>query len=215
RKQLEDIRLLWNQRGAGKHVFGIERFVLIFISALLMCMPTMFIRWHFGINGLLPRKRAIEVYAISKVLILFFLLSTGQSNAWYSLVASIIFLVDLFLFLTGLTLLKEFWTKPASHTRTLILLGLNFIEFSLGFAVLYAHYNCLNSAGQPLAGWSGYIYFSIVTSATVGYGDVVPAPGIGRLLASIQILLALGFMATTVAYFVGNLTRERLKINDA
>ena len=39
------------------------------------------------------------------------------------------------------------------------------------------------------------IWWAVVTATTVGYGDVVPASGFGRLLATVLILVGIGFIA--------------------
>ena len=39
------------------------------------------------------------------------------------------------------------------------------------------------------------VYWAIVTMTTVGYGDVVPQTELGRLLASVVMLLGFGIIA--------------------
>jgi hypothetical protein len=56
---------------------------------------------------------------------------------------------------------------------------------------------------------SDYTYFSFVTMATVGYGDLTPEGGIGRALAVTEGLLGQIYLVTTVAALVGNLGRTR------
>ena len=41
------------------------------------------------------------------------------------------------------------------------------------------------------------VYWAIVTMTTVGYGDVVPQTELGRLLASVVMLLGFGIIAIT------------------
>jgi hypothetical protein len=45
----------------------------------------------------------------------------------------------------------------------------NYIEMVFGFAVLYSFTNKFN---KPLSHWFDSIYFSTVTSSTIGYGDL-------------------------------------------
>jgi hypothetical protein len=54
---------------------------------------------------------------------------------------------------------------------------------------------------------SDYTYFSFVTMATVGYGDLTAQGGIGRALAVTEGLLGQIYLVTTVAALVGNLGR--------
>jgi hypothetical protein len=54
-----------------------------------------------------------------------------------------------------------------------------------------------------------FIYFSYVTQATVGYGDLSAATDLGRMLAITEGLLGQIYLVTIVALLVGNLGRER------
>jgi hypothetical protein len=63
----------------------------------------------------------------------------------------------------------------------------------LGFALLYWATDGLNKSDIGSA-----LYFSVVTQATVGYGDVV-ATGPGRYLVVVQVLSAVAFIAVVPA----------------
>ena len=56
---------------------------------------------------------------------------------------------------------------------------------------------------------SDYAYFSFVTMATVGYGDLTAQEGLGRAFAVTEGLLGQIYLVTTVAALVGNLGRSR------
>jgi hypothetical protein len=56
---------------------------------------------------------------------------------------------------------------------------------------------------------SDYTYFSFVTMATVGYGDLTAQGGLGRAFAVIEGLLGQIYLVTTVAALVGNIGRTR------
>lgn len=45
-------------------------------------------------------------------------------------------------------------------------------------------------------------YFCVVTSATVGYGDLVPKTDLGKLFTSFYILLSVGVIAAFASSFV-------------
>ncbi|MDO9631477.1 MAG: potassium channel family protein, partial [Humidesulfovibrio sp.] len=56
------------------------------------------------------------------------------------------------------------------------------------------------------------LYFSVVTMSTVGYGDVVPHTGAGRVVAGIMILTGVGsFMSAVAATSEHLLTRRAQK----
>lgn len=52
------------------------------------------------------------------------------------------------------------------------------------------------------------LWWSFVTTTTVGYGDISPASGIGRILASILMVTGIGFVGmltgTITTFFIGN-----------
>lgn len=52
-------------------------------------------------------------------------------------------------------------------------------------------------------------YFSFITIATVGYGDLSPAPGVPRSLAVLEAVIGQVFLVTIVARVVSNLGSER------
>jgi voltage-gated potassium channel len=56
---------------------------------------------------------------------------------------------------------------------------------------------------------SDYTYFSFVTMATVGYGDLIAQEGLGRAFAVTEGLLGQIYLVTTVAALVGNLGHNR------
>ncbi len=53
----------------------------------------------------------------------------------------------------------------------------------------------------------GLLYFSYVTLATLGYGDIVPVGQVARSVAMVEALMGQIFLVTLVAALVGNLGR--------
>jgi hypothetical protein len=60
-------------------------------------------------------------------------------------------------------------------------------------------------AGKASVSSSDYEYFSFITLATVGYGDFVPALGVGRALAVLEGLTGQVYLVTVVALVVGRI----------
>lgn len=56
---------------------------------------------------------------------------------------------------------------------------------------------------------SDMTYFSLVTLATVGYGDILPATSTARMLAMIQAVTGQFYVAVVVAIFVGMYSSQR------
>ena len=62
--------------------------------------------------------------------------------------------------------------------------------------------------------WDG-LWWAIVTTTTVGYGDIAPATPMGRILGVVLMLTGIGFVAaigaSIAAYFIENDDNEDLK----
>jgi hypothetical protein len=52
-------------------------------------------------------------------------------------------------------------------------------------------------------------YFSFITLTTVGYGDILPVATVARIVAVIEALLGQIFLATFLAFLVGNYLAQR------
>ena len=55
---------------------------------------------------------------------------------------------------------------------------------------------------------SDLLYFSLITLSTVGYGDMVPLSGEARMLAALEGVTGVVYIATTVAILVSGFRRE-------
>lgn len=69
--------------------------------------------------------------------------------------------------------------------------------------------------GAPVAGVSpqqtqvDLLYFSLITLATVGYGDILPVSDTARMLATIEAIVGQFYVAVIVAVFVGMYAAQR------
>ncbi len=70
----------------------------------------------------------------------------------------------------------------------------------IGFTLI--HWGCRTPLINPAENGSfkSYFYFSGATFFTLGYGDVVPASGLGRGLAILEAGLGFGFLALVIGY---------------
>jgi predicted lysophospholipase L1 biosynthesis ABC-type transport system permease subunit len=53
------------------------------------------------------------------------------------------------------------------------------------------------------------IYFSFITLTTVGFGDIVPARSLSRVLSILEALMGQIFLTTFLAFLVGNYLSQR------
>jgi hypothetical protein len=86
-----------------------------------------------------------------------------------------------------------------------------YVLVGLSFAFIFEIVGAFTSqpffASQETATRSDYVYFSFVTMATVGYGDLTAQGGLGRALAVTEGLLGQIYLVTAVAALVSNLGR--------
>jgi len=92
----------------------------------------------------------------------------------------------------------------------------SFLRLVLAFAVLQLVFGLLmwlcergrnpHFQGPPAAGLSAGVWWSVVTMATVGYGDKVPVTAAGRVLAMTWMLISLIVLTTLTASITTSLT---------
>jgi len=80
----------------------------------------------------------------------------------------------------------------------MLLLFLNYTEIIFAFGVLYS---CGDYFNKPFGNWFDSVYFSIITSSSIGYGDYYPVKTIGKILVSAQAMLFLFFVVLFLNFF--------------
>jgi len=66
------------------------------------------------------------------------------------------------------------------------------------------------SSGQPGTP-NDFLYFSLATLTTVGYGDMTAATDVGRAVAVTEALLGQFYLVTVLAVIVTNVSRRRIR----
>ena len=89
-----------------------------------------------------------------------------------------------------------------------------YLLFGMFFAFLWAVLGRVDApffaGGQPATG-SDCLYFSFVTLATVGYGDLTARTPVGHTLSVLEALIGQIYLVTVVALLVSNIGRERAR----
>jgi hypothetical protein len=86
-----------------------------------------------------------------------------------------------------------------------VLIGLSFAFVLLALAMIIGPDFLSGASRQP----SSYVYASFITMTTVGYGDIVPAKNLARVLMSLEALSGQLFLATVIARLVSGFGRSR------
>ncbi len=135
------------------------------------------------------------------------LLARGLPNRWTEAISTAFSLVVVSI-LVALILAMVFRDGPASRDRIFGAVAA-YLLLSLGWALAYRFLDVVDAGSFRGLSWSpqdhnfsGFVYFSISTLTTVGYGDIVPLSLPARSLASMESLLGQLFPAIFLARLV-------------
>ena len=135
--------------------------------------------------------------------------------SWLTLPLGIEWFFGILLFAFFADTLAELWwivivgilTKSGNikPSRTISLFAFcNVPQIIVSFAVFYIYTNtvacsnCGNLISSPLEA----LYFSVVTITSLGYGDMQPYGGMGRLLASLEVLTGINLFLIALPIFL-------------
>lgn len=61
--------------------------------------------------------------------------------------------------------------------------------------------------------WLDSLYFSVITLATVGYGDLVPKTDAGKLFTTFYVAIGIGIFAASANFLIKHAAIKRMKHN--
>lgn len=113
---------------------------------------------------------------------------------------------------------RRLWTHERVTLQTVLGALCLYLLAALFFAFLYSAMDALSRdaffAGEANSRAIDYVYFSFSTITTTGYGDLTPAPDLGRMFAVTEALVGQLYLVTVVAVLVGRLGRTGRRIGD-
>jgi hypothetical protein len=108
---------------------------------------------------------------------------------------------------------RRIWQHVEISVMTVLGAVCIYVLIGISFAFAYEVVGAFGSqpffASQEAGTRSQYVYFSFITMATVGYGDLAAQGGLGRALAVTEGLLGQIYLVTAVAALVSNMSRSR------
>ena len=203
--------------------YGIVRLFRLLLHILSFASPTIhldsFANWIRRKCSKKPDNESVdgrivaiyrEVFYLAQVLFLVAALKwEWHSVTWVALLSGY-FIFAVMQSLLGITFA---WGRYSIDPfRNFVLALISYAQVTLAFAVLYLHCNCLlmplpdGASLRPIVGVRDAIYFSMVTAATVGYGEIAPQES-GRVLVIWQITVSVLF-----ALFLLTVLSSRLPI---
>jgi predicted permease len=120
-------------------------------------------------------------------------------------------LLETTLYIPTLIFASDLFNKPRSYKRSMLLLFLNYLEIVISFAVLYSYGDNMN---KPFEHWFDAIYFSIVSSNSIGFGDYYPVTTFGKALVSLQAIFFLTFVVLFLNFFSNKVKNKGYFDND-
>ncbi len=195
-KRLRNIKAIWNNDHHDD--MGIEKLVRLFLAISQFFFPGIYLKELFGKKGKAYRDLSVDGIVIVKLLFSFSILYFGlQSN---NILFGILlwFITETMLYVPTLIFASDLFSKPRSYRRSMLLLFFNYLEIVLSFAVIHMRGNYLN---KPLEHWFDPIYFSLVTSASIGFGDYYPITFTGKVVTGLQSLIYLIFVVMFLNFF--------------
>ncbi len=95
--------------------------------------------------------------------------------------------------------LKQNLQSGFAPLAMILLIGFWAVLMIFGFALMESGINVPMHMAQDVTFWDR-LYFSGVTFFTIGFGDITPSDGVGRILAVIEGGMGLGFLALVISY---------------
>jgi hypothetical protein len=195
-KRIMNIKAIWNNNHQDDN--GIEKLVRLFLSTSQLLFPGVYIKYLASLKGHEYRDLALDCYVLFKVAFPLLILINDWQSYHFVIWIMIYILLETVLYIPTLIFASDMFSKPRSYKRSILLLFLNYIEIIFSFGVLYS---CGNYLNKRFNHWFDAIYFSTITSSTIGYGDFYPVTTIGKILASVQAILFLFFVVLFLNFF--------------
>lgn len=189
---------------------GLLRLVRISICLAIFFLPTIYMDLlvpkkpnAVAINGdkIPGRSKAgvavvRELYYAAVFVFLLLVLFRGLDTPLLTVGLIIYLLADILIHLFGQVFV---WGNLSINpARSLFFALINYFELTIGFAVLYRHWDCISPRpGDPL----GWLYFSLMTST--GGANVDPTTRAGTILVMIQLSTAFLFVAVIISALLG------------
>ncbi len=195
-KRIRNIKAIWNNEQHND--IGIEKILRLFLAISQFLFLGTYIKQIFGKLGIAYQDLSVDFLVLVKVIFPFTILYLHYQNSDVVFFFLMWFLAETMLYVPTLMFASDIFSRPRSYRRSMLLLFFNYIEIVFGFGVIYSRGDYLN---KPFEHWFDPIYFSIVTSATIGYGDFYPVTPMGKVLVSMQSMLILIFIVLFINFY--------------
>ena len=195
-KTIQNIKAIWNNDHQDDN--GIEKIIRLFLSSSQLLFPGIYIKYLANQKGPQYKDLSLDFYVLLKVCFPLIMLHNNWQTNPVLVYLMVYVLLETVLYIPTLIFASDSFSKPRSYKRSMLLLFFNYLEIVFAYAVLYS---CGNFLNKPFSHWFDAIYFSIITSSSIGYGDFYPITPMGKFMVSTQALLFLFFVILFLNFF--------------
>ena len=191
-----NLQKIWNNE--RHHDVGFEKIMRLVLVGIQIIFPGLHIRNYFGKKGVISRTVGNEFYVLFKTTLPLFFLVTGLYEYKIAIAISIYLLTETVFYVSSLIFVSDMFVKPRSYRRNILMLSFNYFEICFSFAVIYGGLHLLNGEATGII---DYIYFSIITSTTIGFGDIHPVLPAAKIVVCLHALLVVSFIVLFLNFF--------------
>ena len=195
-KRILNIKSIWNNDHQDDN--GIEKIVRLLLSSSQLLFPGIYIKYLASKIGPEYQDLIMDIYILLKVAFPFIILTNELQSTIFLIYLMTYILIETLLYIPTLIFASDLFTRPRSYKRSMLLLFFNYIEIVVSFGVLYTIGNNMN---KPFEHWFDPVYFSIISSNSIGFGDYYPVTTYGKMLVSVQALFFLSFVILFLNFF--------------
>jgi len=225
-----------------EETYGTTKLFRLVLAKSPFVFPNIYVRHLWNKRSYLAKKKWIEVYVLFKLLLPVLVLSLGWCHNYLIIVLICYLLLETIFYLLSLIFLSDTYNEPHSAKRSMLFVILNYMEVTFDFAVIYKGFELVskpidyfvvsatgystisvNSLAVEIVNAASHkavlspleaIYFSYVTSTTVGYGEYLPSGEWGNFVVILQVTIMLIFLILFINYFASILMEERSKLKN-
>jgi hypothetical protein len=225
--QWSNLKDIWNNAGKAKsNAIGIERVLKLFLISIQFLTPSIYCRAFFGSFGKLQKHIGVEFYVFFKLFYAFIILNFKLYEYWhvifgmsFFLFLAIIMIAESIFYTANLIINGDVLANPHSYKRNIILVIVDYIQLNFDFASIYLAMGALkkvvsinnSSIDKIITKPLEAVYFSFITSFTIGYGDITPAGNIGKYLVIFQILIFLLLGILVINFYSSQIATNKNK----
>lgn len=208
-KRILNISSIWNNDHHDDN--GIEKLVRLFLAMSQLLFPGIYIKYCWYKISYEYQDLVMDIYVILKVMFPFLILINSWQENRILIAIMVYVLLETVLYIPTLIFASDLFAKPRSYKRSMLLLFFNYVEIVVAFGVLYTLGSNMN---QPFHHWFDPVYFSIVCSSSIGFGDYYPVTTYGKVLVSIQAMFFLSFVVLFLNFFTTKIKTKGYFDND-